>query len=117
LKAMMEETRELAMAALREEFAGIVSHMAERLSGEQDGKPKRFKSSMLQKMHDFLDSFDEMNLFNDESLADLVGQARTIVSDLSVETLRKNPKLPNRISSKMGKLVQVIYNRTLTLPL
>jgi hypothetical protein len=42
-QTMMEETRELAMTALREEFAGIVSHMTERLSGEADGKPKRFK--------------------------------------------------------------------------
>lgn len=60
---MMEETRDLAMAALREEFAGIVSHTAERLSGEEDGKPKRFKSSMLQEMHDFLDSFDRFQTY------------------------------------------------------
>jgi hypothetical protein len=42
----MEETRELATVALREEFAEIVRHMVERLSGEQDGKPKKFKNSI-----------------------------------------------------------------------
>ena len=115
-QAMMEETREMAMTALREEFASIVSHMTERLSGEEDGKPKRFKSSMVQKMHDFLDSFEDRNLFNDESLAQLVGQARTIVSDLSAETLRENQKLRNRISSQMGKLVQAIDKTMEDLP-
>jgi hypothetical protein len=113
---MMEETRELAMTALREEFAGIVSHMTERLSGEEDGKPKRFRSSMLEKMNEFLDSFDDRNLFNDERLAELVGRARTIVSDLSAETLRENQKLRNRISSKMGKLVQAIDKTMEDLP-
>jgi hypothetical protein len=115
-QAMMEETREMAMAALREEFAGIVSHMAERLSGEEDGKPKRFKSSMLEKMDAFLGSFDDRNLFNDEILADLVARARTIVSDVSAENLRENEKLRNRISSKMGKLVQAIDKTMEDLP-
>ena len=58
-QALMEETRELAISALREEFAGIVRHMVERLSGEEDGKPKRFQASMLEKMGEFLDSFGD----------------------------------------------------------
>src|SRR5208337_5418674 len=52
-QTLMEETRELATVALREEFAGIVRHMVERLSGEEDGKPKRFQASMLDKMGEF----------------------------------------------------------------
>jgi hypothetical protein len=42
-KAMMEKTTEFAMAALREEFAGIVSHMIERLFGEEEANRRRLR--------------------------------------------------------------------------
>jgi hypothetical protein len=61
----MEETRELPTVALREEFAGVVRHMVERLSGEEYGTPKKFKNSMMEKMGEFLESFSDHNLFND----------------------------------------------------
>jgi hypothetical protein len=81
----MEETRELATVALREEFAEIVRHMVERLSGEQDGKPKKFKNSIMEKMGEFLESFGDRNLFDDDKLAELVDQTRDVVSGLSTE--------------------------------
>ncbi len=46
IQTLMAETREPATVALREEFAEIVRHMVERLSGEEDGKPKKFKNSI-----------------------------------------------------------------------
>jgi len=67
-QTLMEETRELATVALREEFAGIVRHMVERLSGDEDGKPKRFQASMLGKTGEFLDPFGDRNLFADDKL-------------------------------------------------
>jgi hypothetical protein len=102
--AMMEETRELAIGALREEFAGIIHHMADRLSGEDDGKPKRFKSSMLEKMHEFLGCFDERNLFDDESLAELVNRAREVVSGVSADNLREHESLRIRIAKEVTHL-------------
>jgi hypothetical protein len=79
-QTLMEETRELATVALREEFAGIVRHMVERRSGEEDGKPKKFKNSMMEKMGEFLESFSDRNLFDDDKLAELVDQARDVVN-------------------------------------
>lgn len=72
----MEETKELAAIAIWEEFAGIVRHTVERLSGEEDGKPKRFQASMLDKMGEFLDSFGNRNPFAHDKPAELVDQAR-----------------------------------------
>ncbi|MGD0399373.1 MAG: DUF3150 domain-containing protein [Syntrophobacteraceae bacterium] len=107
-QTLMEETRELATVALREEFAGIVRHMVERLSGEEDGKPKRFQSSMLEKMGEFLDSFGDRNLFNDEKLAELVYQARDVVNGLSTDELRQDANLRKYIADEMNQLrVQV----------
>jgi hypothetical protein len=90
--------------ALREEFAGIVRHMVERLSGEEDGKPKRFQASMLDKMGDFLESFGDRNLFHDEQLAALVDQARDVVRGLSAEELRQDGNLRRYIAEEMNQL-------------
>lgn len=103
-QVLMEETRELATVVLREEFAGIVRHMVERLSGEEDGKPKRFQASMLEKMGEFLDSFGDRNLFADEKLAELVDQAREVVSGLSTEELRQDGNLRRYIADEMNQL-------------
>lgn len=114
-QAMMEETHELAVTALREEFGGLVHHMLDRLTGE-NGKPKRFKSSMLDKMQDFISGFEGRNLFDDEGLADLVDQAKAIVSGVSPESLRENPQLRQRVSSKMSEIKDAIDNALEDLP-
>jgi hypothetical protein len=54
---MMEETRQLAMSALRQEFAECVDHMVERLTNDPEGKSKVFKNCMVEKVQAFLDSF------------------------------------------------------------
>ncbi len=107
-QSMMEETRQLATAALREEFAGIINHMADRLGGNEDGKPKKFKNCMVEKMQEFLDSFDSRNLFDDRSLAELVDQARSLVNNVSPDDLRQNDGLRSRMASEMNKIKEVI---------
>lgn len=113
-QAMMEETRQIAVAALREEFSQILHHMIERLSGE--GKPKRFKSSMVEKMQHFLGCFDDRNLFHDESLSELVGKAREIISGVSPESLRDSDQLRSRISAEMGQLKESLDRALEDLP-
>ncbi len=103
-QTLMEETRELATVALREEFAGIVRHMVERLSGAEDGKPKKFKNSMMEKMGEFLESFGDRNLFNDDKLAALVDQARDVVNGLSTDELRQDANLRKYIADEMNQL-------------
>jgi len=113
---LMEETRELATVALREEFAGIVRHMVERLSGEEDGKPKKFKNSMMEKISEFLESFSDRNLFNDDKLAELVDQARDVVSGLSTEELRQDKNLRRYIADEMNNLRAAIDGALEDLP-
>ena len=103
-QVLMEETRELATVALREEFAGIVRHMVERLSGEEDGKPKKFKNSMMVKMGEFLESFGDRNLFNDAKLAELFDQARDAVNGLLTYELRQDENLRRYIADEMNHL-------------
>ena len=112
-EAMMEETRELATAALRQEFAECVSHMVERLTSDPEGKPKIFKNCMLEKVQSFLDSFNGRNLFQDDQLAGLVEQARSVLHEVDPEQIRENIWLKRRIADEMGK-VKAVLDETIT---
>lgn len=101
---MMEESREMAMVALRQEFADVVGQLSKRLSGAEDGKPKTIKGSMLMKVNDFLDSFNNRNLFNDEQLAALIEQARGIVNGVSGYALKYNEVLRQKVATDMETL-------------
>jgi len=106
-QTLMDETREVAIAALREEFGQIVGHMVERLNDE-DGKPKAFKSSMLNRIKDFLDTFGDRNLFGDDKLTQLVDQARALVGDMKFGpfgySVSYNEVLRQKITTQMEHL-------------
>lgn len=105
---LMEETRTLAITALREEFQQIIQHLTERLSGEEDGKAKVFRPAMLSRIRGFLDSFGDRNLFDDAELAALVEQAKTIVAGIHFGqhhySIQHNDRLRDRIASDMAVL-------------
>ena len=109
-QALMEEARDLAMAALREEFADIVHHLVERVSAPEDGRPRTIRSSMLNRMHEFLHSFEDKNLFHDDKLNALVIQARTVLGDIGQGgfSLNYNDILRQRVQSDMQQLKQAV---------
>ncbi|MBU0516841.1 MAG: hypothetical protein KJ621_18970 [Proteobacteria bacterium] len=102
--SMMEETRDLAVAALREDFGELVSHLVDRLGGDEDGKPKVFRDSMVVKMNEFLGAFQKRNFFDDDRLAELVEEARSIVSGVSPSDLRSDQGLRESIARDMSRL-------------
>jgi len=107
--ALMEEAKELSMVALREEFQDVVSHMVERLSGNGNGKTKTIKSNMVNRFNEFLDSFKDRNLFNDDTLAELVNQARSALNTMqNPYALNYNHVARKRFSSEMNTLKTAI---------
>jgi len=108
-QALMEEARELSVIALREEFQEVVAHMIERLNGNGSKKPKTIKSNMVNRINEFLDSFSDRNLFNDEQLSELVTQARTAIAGVqNTYVLNYNEVLRKRFSSEMSTLKTAI---------
>jgi hypothetical protein len=100
---LMDETRELAMMALREEFADVVGHLVNRL-GENNGKHKVFKGNMFNKLQEFLEELGTRNLFQDELLKELTEQARTIISGTNTFNLQYNRPLREKIQQDMVKI-------------
>lgn len=115
---LMESTRTEAMLALREEFSGLVAHMAERLApGSGSGeKPRVLRASMVEKLEAFLDGFSQRNLFQDQALEELVAQARQVLRGVDIEALRQSDAVKQRVQSGMQALREAVDDSLEELP-
>jgi hypothetical protein len=102
-QSMMEEARELAIRALRDEFAQIVSRLAEKLDKDST-QTKVIQSSMFFKLRDFLDDFGTRNIFEDNVLVELSEQARELIERVSPDGIKKNDVMRQRIKNGMDEL-------------
>ena len=53
MQARFNEAVQLAEQAFTEELTRLVEHLSERLSGQQDGKPKVFRDTAITNLTDF----------------------------------------------------------------
>jgi hypothetical protein len=102
-QSMMDETRELAISALREEFAKIINGLTERLNKDST-QPRVIKSSMFNKMREFLDGFGTRNIFEDEVLVELSQQAKALIGGVSPEGIKGNDVMRQKIKNEMNEL-------------
>jgi len=114
-QSMMDETRELAISALREEFAKIVNGLTEKLNKDST-QPRVIKSSMFNKMRDFLDGFGTRNIFEDEVLVELSQQAKALIEDVSPDGIKKNDVMRQKIKNEMNELKFAIDNAIEDMP-
>ena len=114
--AMMQETKELAVRALREEFADYVDHIVDRLKDGENGKAKIVKESKIQRFMTFLDSFDSRNLFHDDELANLVESAKELLNGVQPGVLRQDQDLRESIKKKMGEVKEEMDKALVDLP-
>ena len=102
-QSMMDETRELAISALREEFAKTVNGLTEKLNKDST-QPRVIKSSMFNKMREFLDGFGTRNIFEDEVLVELSQQAKALIEGVSPDGIKKNDVMRQKIKNEMNEL-------------
>ncbi len=102
-QSMMDETRELAISALREEFAKIINGLTEKLNKDST-QPRVIKSSMFNKMREFLDGFGTRNIFEDQVLVELSQQAKALIGGVSPEGIKGNDVMRQKIKNEMNEL-------------
>ena len=111
-RSMMEEAQTMALSALREEFGDIIHSLVDKLNAPADGKPKAIKSNFMLKLAEFLNSFQDRNIFNDEKLAELVEQSRSVLKTMRGGSLgyslNYNEVLKQKVSTEMATLKDAI---------
>ena len=63
---------------------------------------------MVDNLTQFIESFRNRNLFDDDKLAELVNQANAIIHNVDTESLRQSDFLRNRISSEMSVIKNAV---------
>lgn len=84
---------------LRGQLVVLVDHMRDRLSVGSDGKPKKFKNSLVSNMSDFLTLFDARNIADDNELSAIVQRCREVLGTATSEAIRDSDTMRARIAA------------------
>jgi hypothetical protein len=90
IKQRFDEAIRLTEASFTEVLARLVDHLAERLSGDDDGKPKIFRDSTVKNLSSFFDRFQSLSIHSDEQLDELVERTRDLMNGVDPTGLRRN---------------------------
>jgi hypothetical protein len=97
-----DEAVQLAEQAFLEELARLVDHITERLSGEQEGKPKVFRDSAVTNLTEFFERFRTLNVRSNEQLDELVGRAQQVLGGVEPQQLRDNNLFRQQLATQLA---------------
>lgn len=100
----IEEFRQNSVALLRERFAGLVSHVVERLTPEPNGTRKIFKNTLVGNLRDFLKDFEGLNFTSDQELQAQVERVRGLMNGVEPALLRDSSAMAGRIAASMSEV-------------
>jgi hypothetical protein len=102
------EAVRLAEAAFATELAKLISHLTERLSGQEDGKPRVFRNSIVENLTEFFGRFRQLNVRSNEELDRLVADAQRVIRGIEPEELRDNVGLRQHVATEMSRVQSVL---------
>lgn len=100
--ARFEEAVQLAEEAFTGELAKLVSHLAERISGSSDGKPKIFRDTAVTNLHEFFERFRMLSVRSDADLERLVDQAQQLLQGVEPQALRHSPSARQQLATQLS---------------
>ena len=92
----------LAEEAFIGELNRLVSHLSERLSGNEDGKPKVFRDTAIDNLRDFFSRFQQLNIRSNADLDALVEQAQRVLSGVEPQQLRLNADRRRQVATQLA---------------
>ena len=102
VKARFEEAVVLAESAFAEELSKLIDHLADRLAGTADGKPKVFRDSAIKNFSEFFQRFRHLNIRSCEQLDDIVDQAHSLLDGVNPQEIRDSNFIREQISSGLS---------------
>ncbi len=108
VQSRFDEAVRLAEEAFTAELSKIISHLAERLSGQEDGNPKTFRNSAVENLTEFFGRFRELNVRSNDQLDPLVGQAQRVIRGVAPQDLRDNAGLRKHVATEMSRVQSVL---------
>lgn len=101
VQARFQEAVLMAEQAFIDELSRLVSHLTERLAGQEDGRPKVFRDSAVGNLREFFGQFQSLNIGSNEQLDRLVEQCQRIVQGVEPQQLRDSQPLRQRVATQL----------------
>jgi hypothetical protein len=103
--ARFEEAVQLAERAFLDEFARLVAHLTERISGVgEDGQPMVFRDSAVENLTSFFARFRELNVRSNDQLDALVSEAQRAVRGVGAQQLRDGEALRREVAAQLTRV-------------
>jgi len=106
--ARFNEAVELAEQAFVEELSKLVNHLTERLSGQEDGKPKVFRDTAVANLTSFFERFRQLNVNSNDQLDELVANCQQVVSGVAPQQLRDDQSLRQQVTTELSRVQSVL---------
>ena len=97
-----DEAVQLAEEAFISELSKLVTRLADRLGGTEDGRPKVFRDTAVTNLTQFFHQFRELNIHSSEELDRLVDQASDLIQGVRPQQLRDNEFLREHVNSELS---------------
>jgi hypothetical protein len=95
-----DEIQQVMRASLLE----MVNHLRDRLADQPDGKPQRLRESTVQKLREFLTTFNLRNVVDDQELKEQVERAQALLEGVSTDELRNMPLVRASVREGMANI-------------
>jgi len=105
VRARFEEAVQLTEQAFLDEFAKVVTHLTERITGtNEDGTPKVFRDSAIDNLCDFFERFRSLNVRSNQQLDELVVQAQRAVRGVAAQDLRDSQSVRQEVVAQLAQV-------------
>lgn len=104
VQTRFDEAVRLAEQAFADELGQLVSHLAERLSGDGAGTGKVFRDTAVTNLLDFFERFQRLNIRSDDQLDRLVADARRVLSGVRPQDLRDRAAMREHVAGELARV-------------
>lgn len=104
VQTRFDEAVRLAEQAFADELGQLVSHLAERLSGDDVGSGKVFRDTAVTNLLEFFERFQRLNIRSDDQLDRLVADARRVVTGVQPQDLRDHAAMRQHVANELVRV-------------
>ena len=95
----------IAMGDAWSRLHGVLKHMVDRLTDEEEGDRKIFQSSMIDKANELIDTLDSMNITNDTQLENARASLAAALAGISVKDLRESKAVRHDVRTQVEDIL------------
>ncbi|MGA2255087.1 MAG: hypothetical protein ABSG53_10530 [Thermoguttaceae bacterium] len=107
-----DEAARMAEEAFLLEFSKAAQKLQEKLTGINDGQPKRLRASNVENLREFFDKFRRLNLHSSEELDNAVAQAEAALNlgghALTRDDLRDSSDIRQHVATKLSAALATV---------